>query len=350
MKLNALGQGSRLVKGVVGVVGSSALFSWVAVASHPSEKQSEEKMERGWTEKLPGLHEVPSMSHLATKGALRLFKLWSVKRTLLEASVGNDDFSAEKTSSASVGIFEYDFVVLGNGNAGKSAIQVLRKQCPGASIALVDPLRPHIQENSTKVDYYPFSSIGFHPPTRTVQLADPNTQLQYRHAILVATGSRGAPPPLTLFDDQILDRVLELRPTDVPGNSKRPVLAPETVRRLALMAASQGAKICVLGSGWEAVELAVAASKAGKEAPLLAFGSAGPLCHILPRYLSTAVTKRLRQQGIDIQERSLVRYVAHNVRHGTPRLEVHAAKSFDMLDTQRFLVDLLVGKSCFLES
>jgi hypothetical protein len=119
------------------------------------------------------------------------------------------------------------------------------------------------------------------------------------------------------------------------------------------MAASQGATIGVLGSGWEAVELAVATGVQTRS--MLTFGSAGPLSHVLPRYLSTAVMKRLKQQGIvDVQQRSLVRYVAHHEQHVQqspggkapsilPRLEVHSAKSYDLLDTQRTLVDLLIG-------
>jgi pyruvate/2-oxoglutarate dehydrogenase complex dihydrolipoamide dehydrogenase (E3) component len=237
----------------------------------------------------------------------------------------------------------YDFVVLGCGNAGLSAVKSLRETCPSAKIALVDPLRP-VASATKKLDYWPHLAVGFDPVSRTVQLSDKSHQLLYRHGILVATGCRGAPPPPSLFDEQTLDhRVLEIRPTESLENLKRPVVPPHTVRQLTLMAASQGATIGVMGSGWEAVELAVAAASAGSKSPIMTFGSAGPLCHILPRYLSVAVTKRLQQQGVDVQRRSLVRYVATDHKDES-RLEVHTAMSYDMLDTKRTSVDLLVGK------
>ena len=237
---------------------------------------------------------------------------------------------------------EYDFVVLGSGNAGLSAVRTLRETCPSAQIALVDPLRP-VTSTTKKLDYWPHLAIGFDPVSRTVQVSDRSHQLRYRHGILIATGSRGAPPPLSLFDEQTLDRVLELRPTESLENRRRPVMPPHTVRQLVLMAASQGAMVGIMGSGWEAVELAVAAASAGSKPPMLIFGSAGPLNHILPRYLTVAVTKRLQQNGVDVQHRSLVRYVATD-HQDESRLEVHTAKSYDMLDTKRTSVDLLVGE------
>lgn len=274
-------------------------------------------------------------------------RLWSVPKLSLEASTSalprNKSRQTGDKVTSLVTTIEYDFVVLGHGNAGKSAVATLREQCPRASIALVDPLRSMTSDDA-KVVCYRQPALGFHPPTRTVELADATIRLKYRHAILVATGSRGAPPPMDLFDKEVLNRVLELRPTEALGFGNRPVLPPETIRHLSLMAAKQGAKVCVLGSGWEAIELVSAVAKEGTVPPMLAFGSSGPLCHMLPRYLSTAVTRRLRQQGIDIHERSLVRYVSNHISPVTkfPRIEVHTARSHDFIDTTRNQVDLLV--------
>jgi hypothetical protein len=285
---------------------------------------------------------------VCSSGFSQLSRSWSVPKLSLEGSAFTLSQRTEPkrpadNASPSVTTIEYDFIVLGHGNAGKTAVETLKEQCPRASIALVDPLRSRTRGDA-RVVCYRQPALGFHPPTRTVELADSSIQLKYRHAILVATGSRGAPPPMDLFDKQVLNRVLELRSTEALGFGNRPILSPETIRHLALMAARQGAKVCVLGSGWEAIELASAVAKAGTEPPMLAFGSSGPLSHILPRYLSTAVTKKLRQQGIDIQERSLVRYVSHHVSplNSTPRMEVHTAKAYDFIDTSRNQVDLMV--------
>lgn len=260
-----------------------------------------------------------------------------------EQNVSSSDDDEQSVALESVKTVDYDFIVLGNGNAGLSAIRTLREKCSGAKIALVDPLRP-VTSTTKKLDYWPQAATGFDPTTQTVLLSDVTHQLRYRHGILVATGSRGAPPPPSLLDDETMDRVLELRSTTSPEDDSRPAMSPKTVRQMMLLAASQGATVGVMGSGWEALELAVAAASVGPKAPALTFGSAGPLNHILPRYLSTAVTKRLRQQGVDIQPRSLVRYVSVDHQQGKTGLEVHTAKSYDMLDTKRTTVDLLVGK------
>jgi hypothetical protein len=110
------------------------------------------------------------------------------------------------------------------------------------------------------------------------------------------------------------------------------------------MAASQGAKVAVMGSGWDAVELAVAATMVGNNidqgGAVLTFGGAGPLSLVLPRYLSTSVTKRLQQQGVQVRDRTLVMYVSHKQQDS--KLELHEARSYDVLDTKRHLIDLLV--------
>lgn len=248
---------------------------------------------------------------------------------------------SEKTSEK---IKEYDFIIIGNGNAGKKAVQQLHQLCPRASIAVIDALRYVENVDNSNLHYYPYPATGFNPKTQVVELPEMDIRLKYRHSILLATGSRGAPPPSSLIDTLALSRVLEFRPTEISANLNRPVVPPETVRRLALLAATQEAKVCVLGSGWEALELAAAAVKTGKSSPELFFGSAAPLCHVLPRYLSTAVTKRLRNEGIKVHERTLVRYVSHHDASSPSRLEVHSAKAFDMLDTKRCIVDLLVRK------
>lgn len=213
---------------------------------------------------------------------------------------------------------QYDFVIIGHGNVGESAVNALREMCPKATIAVVDPLRPRSSKRdenyvSSHVDFV----TGFNPSNRTVQmLSHPTTQLQYRYGILVATGSRGAPPPLELFEESSLQRLLELRTTELVGNKKRPALPPHEVRRRVVRAASKGEKVAILGSGWEAVDLACAAAElatkgqTGKGSPstTMVFGNPGPAWHILPQYLSSELRKKMRKQGIEIQDRTIGEY------------------------------------------
>jgi len=153
-----------------------------------------------------------------------------------------------------------------------------------------------------------------------------------------------------------------------------PILPRYAVRQLALMASSQGARICILGSGIESIELAAAAalvdnangqqqngnhhkyatksnetSKKNDDSNsvCLIFGGAAPLDNILPRYLSTALSKRLRTHGIDVEDRSLVRYVSSSSGTGNRSntngaLEIHLVKSFDTLDSKRHKADLMI--------
>jgi hypothetical protein len=299
-------------------------------------------------------------------------------------------------------------------------VRVLQEQCPSAKIAVIDPLRPSAaaaaatknkgkskllssigslhHPNNKFTDYYTETATGFHPHDRTVQLlsataADPSTstststsstlplQLEYKYGIVLATGARGAPPPMELFEESSLSRVLELRTTALVGNNnnnnhnhdhprkpKRPVLPPERVRRAVIETASQGARVGILGSGWEALDLACAAAEVAKQprrshinmpaamTTTLVFGSPGPAWHILPPYLSSELRKKIRKQGINIQDRSIVRYIANVNRNGngngnangdtttTQELELHTAKTYDLLETQRTKMDLLIGK------
>jgi hypothetical protein len=80
----------------------------------------------------------------------------------------------------------------------------------------------------------------------------------------------------------------------------------------------------------------------------LMFGGAAPLGSMLPKYLSVEVSKRLRSHGVDVMDRSLVRYIS-SVEDGSRksmsgRVEVFSAKSYDSMETNRYQADLVIGK------
>lgn len=257
----------------------------------------------------------------------------------------------------------YDFIVIGYGNVGKSAVETLQRQCPTATVALLDPLRrPHQSAlngqptSSSTVDYFQARAIGLSPTEQCLQLDDDDcSTLSYRHAVLVASGARGAPPPSYLLDENARSRIFELRSTTLPcsngasgsGNDgqHRSVLSPEEVRREVLRRAKAGAAVAVLGCGWDALDLAVSAASAdgaNKDRVTLIFGSHGPLSHVLPNYLSAAVSKRLRARRIAVLNRSLVRYFACHDRGSEPMIKVYSAKSSDVLEGKTSLVDCVV--------
>jgi hypothetical protein len=300
----------------------------------------------------------------------------SPRVALTEAALGNVAFGVEEHASAARRKQKdttqalkpkhvYDFIVIGYGNAGRSAVATLQKQCPTASIALLDPLRrpDQVGKHSNQVDYVRARAIGLSPREQTVHV-DGCDDLSYRYAVLVATGARGAPPPSYLMDEKALPSILELRSTVLPSlmdasssddrehvQQQRPILSAEAVRREVLQRANAGASVGVLGCGWDAVDLVVAASTRlhTKQRPVIMFGSHGPLSHILPNYLSAAVSKRLQAKRITVLDRSLIRYISYEDNQkgsGTSlqqqQLQVYTAKSFDFLDGQALKMDLLV--------
>ena len=305
----------------------------------------------------------------------------------------------------------YDFVIVGGGNAGQAALRELQQQCPGATIALIEPLERSSQ--TTRIQEYRTIATAIDPHRRIIELdgedasssssssvphstnrsttsSRPRTSkipstVQYRQAVLIATGARAAPPPTYLIDTTAWPHLWELRSTqhqtlankqrhnpstanpsdplqsDQDAVSKTKPQGPSQVRHAVLQSARHGQRLAILGSGWDAVDLALTAASQpgrppqrqrtrrayyhnnhGKGNPhvSLVFGAAGPMSHVLPPYLSSAVAKRLRVRRIDVQERSMVRYISFDDLQ--QRLELYTAKSYDVLDTNRLPFDKIV--------
>lgn len=272
---------------------------------------------------------------------------------------------------------EVDFVIIGHGTAGKAALKRLCSLDPSASIAIIDPLSQPRHSDNVKLFHYTTSAVKVDHDDQIIYLQN-GTSISYRSSVLLSTGSRGAPPPPSLIENESLDRVLELKSTSTiepklitiaenkpniaPYDKKKslPILPPQMVRNIALLAASQGANISILGSGIDALELTAAVSMAAKTSKLkkplnsssatLIFGNSSPLSVNIPQYLKNPIMKRLNQHGVNVHSRSLVRYISsvhesknqNNGKDAPPRLEVHLTKSYDTLDTQRIRSDLLI--------
>jgi hypothetical protein len=118
------------------------------------------------------------------------------------------------------------------------------------------------------------------------------------------------------------------------------------VKNQVLSGASSGSTIGIVGSGWEALELATRCRQRSNQSGSvhLFFGDSSPLKNVLPTYLGTALSKRLRSQNIRVHDRTLVRYIAltgHRSKGRGP-LELHSVKSFDYLDSSIDQLDWLV--------
>jgi len=280
---------------------------------------------------------------------------------------------------------EADFIIIGYGNAGKAAAKSLEEKCPRARIMIVDPhsipsrvlpdSQDHFGRKNVERSHVIGSVVAFDHSKQTIDVftthASSMKRLRYKHSIVIASGVRGAPPPESLIDERVTERILELRSTQIPALNQYilnqsltdkkaelptrqmfPILPVQSVRQITLMAASQGAKICILGSDLEAVELAIGAAAYQKEKRsmnkvCLLFGGSAPLNGMLPKYLSSAVSKRLRAHGIYVAERSLVRYISSiedGNRKGDGKVEIHMVKSFDTMETKRYQCDFVIGE------
>ena len=302
----------------------------------------------------------------------------------------------ESESETATTVMECDFVIIGHGAAGSAAQERLSQLVPSASILVIDPIiiatNTHSSQtssnnnhtaNTNNVVYINGAANAIHPSQNTLHCITSNSnfnkmlKIRYKHNCLIATGCRGAPPPLSLMDSGVLPRILELRSTSVPHylsspqqqqqqQQQRPVLPPQTLYQITQLAASEGANICILGSGAEALELAITAasistSNYSNSNPskknnnnnnnnintTLLCGTSAPLSHILPRYLSSAVTKRLKQHAIVVEHNSLIRYItcsSSDIDQKHPHsMEVFTAKAYDTMETQRHWADLIVG-------
>jgi len=274
-------------------------------------------------------------------------------------------------------IIQCDFLILGQGSAGRAARMHFEKYIPDAKIVVVDPLlnfaaikRPS-ENKQPNVHSLIGSAIGICPAEKTVKvrgLRGKTISVNYQTSCLIATGVRGACPPESLFESESLSsRVLELRPTVMPTylqphessrarTSTRPAVGPAVVRNVASLAITEGARVCILGSGLEALGFAVHINtklkknidKNKKGEVTLVFGNSGVLNSRLPRYLRSALLKRLKGKGILLDEQSLVRYVSRsddvdtNKTENQSSLEIFTGKTYDSLDTMRHFADILV--------
>lgn len=265
-------------------------------------------------------------------------------KTLLEAarvlpSSQNAPFPSANTAK------EYDFVIVGVGTAGMSALLQLQKECPSAKIAAVDPMKKTTNKGQN-VDFFSDKAARLDPAKHLVYL-DANTSLYYKHAVLLATGSRGAPPPTYLVDERAKERIFEMRPTSwtmgIPSHSA------EDIRKRITERARKGESIGILGSGWEALDLAVLASTSAHKPSRthIFYGSSMPLGRILPSYLGSLISKRLKSKGVHIHDQTMVRYLScpHHVEgsdnDGVP-FDVYTANSNDFMDSKKTSLHWLV--------
>jgi NADH dehydrogenase FAD-containing subunit len=347
-----------------------------------------------------------SATHLNVHQYPSIVATSSTKSSECDHEKKSEGFDVEGNNTVELPIQQsVDFIIVGYGNAGRAAAKELMEKCPRASILVIDQHSlvagppQHAGEPHGAKRGGSGGGGGLLHLTGSVVTLDHSNQavdvitsgappcikrIRYKHSILIASGARGAPLPEYLVDERAAERILEMKSTRNPFVNQYvmhkhrlveerskvtvphlfPVLPAQTVRSITLMAASQGAKVCILGSDLDSVELAVALANRRRDKMTtsaaglgtstgtnnhicLMFGGAAPLGSMLPKYLSVAVAKRLKSHGIHVADRSLVRYISSvedDKRKSQGRVEVFSAKSYDTMETNRYQADLVVGK------
>ena len=130
-----------------------------------------------------------------------------------------------------------DYIIIGYGKAGQSALRTIKELDPTTHIVIIDPSNNYLQQQSsdndhsskskrgilnrnngseihlyTRANYIDHSNklINIHPTNNN----DTTTQsIRYKKSVLIATGSRAAPPPESCVRQDAKDRILELRST-----------------------------------------------------------------------------------------------------------------------------------------
>jgi len=208
----------------------------------------------------------------------------------------------------------YDYIVIGGaGKTGSQAIQELKRH--HAKVAVIDPrCKPRKHHFRGRV-------YGLDPYNQEVSFDD--TTLKYNKAVLIVTGVRGAPIPSYLIQDDARDLVHRTRPWNDDDVAPIPEDSQET--------------FAVMGSGWQALELALSKKRRRRKSHLI-FGASNILPMTLPHYLATAVRKRC-QKHCHIHEQTVVRYISK-----TPdaKVSVHTARANDLMSSSSILADRVI--------
>ncbi|KAL3783184.1 hypothetical protein ACHAW5_008118 [Stephanodiscus triporus] len=243
-------------------------------------------------------------------------------------------------------LLDCDYAIVGHGRAGRSAVRTIQRLDPTAEIVTIDPsaVRPSSDDDDDDDDETGGGEVA--PPNGTAAAASPfGGRTRHLHA-----------RACHIDHSRRLIRVRSV----VGGPTGDDDDAGGALRSDAVVGGVHYRK----SAGFEALELAahcarVSSSSSGRwrnnndddtKKVTLLFGNSGPMSKTLPRYLSSALTKRLRQNGVEVEERAMTRYVAMdrpmssdaNESKSNDRLELYTVKSYDNLDGKRILADLLV--------
>ena len=245
---------------------------------------------------------------------------------------------------------QYPFVIVGNGIAGKAAVeQIILHAKPSnhrdADILVIDPhnatatpTSTAVSSSSKRVTYMKNYVMNMDLAKQQLSLSD-GTLVRY-HACLVATGMGE------------IDMVMGTKVLDQDAIDDVYDASVRTTRDHLVNAVEKGQHVTLVGGdGWESVCTAswladLAAKRGWKGCVSLLTPLSGVLATSTPHYVTNAIGKRLRAKGIEIVAYSQVRYIGgkgtFSVPSGmisAPGLGVYISRVHDSLFTNILYTD-----------
>lgn len=242
----------------------------------------------------------------------------------------------------------YPFVIVGNGIAGKAAVeQIIRQAKPSnyrdSDILVIDPhdtasTPTTVSSSSKRVTYLKNHVINMDLAKQQLSLSD-GTLVRY-HACLVATG-------MGEIDMIMGTKVLDQDAVDYVYDA-----SIRTTQDHLATAVEKGQHVTLVGGdGWESVCTAswladLAAKRGWKGCVSLLTPLSGVLATSTPHYVTNAIGKRLRAKGIEIVAYSQVRYIggkgtfsAPSGMISAPELGVYISRVHDSMFTNILYTD-----------
>lgn len=247
----------------------------------------------------------------------------------------NDDTTRKSKPTALV----KKYVIIGNGVAAKSAKHTLHKLLGSKfdrnSLVIDGGHIKHVNHNNSGTEYLCEQVVSIDTAKKTLSL-DSGKTVQYDQCLL-ATGAC----PVSI-DPRFVDT--ELLPNDVRNSYVFTDFSAERMHDMVRIV-SHGGHVTVIGGGtFNAVAVASYLASEGRRhgyrsCVTLMMPNFGVMSTVLPRYLSIAMTQRLKKAGIELMQHNQLQYIT--TQNYKPYTQPAAKTAKDTLPVMIYSADTL---------
>eukprot|EP01041_Mallomonas_annulata_P007782 gene7782-15921_t len=233
----------------------------------------------------------------------------------------------------------WKYVILGYGVSGQAALNEILQHDKQGSVLVVDP-------NNSQDSVVTGDNVTL-IPSQATHLDVKNRHIKFQNGFtadfekcLISTGRNTTLVKSRYIENAAIPYVYDMRDKDSIG------AVSSFVHR--------GHHVSIIGEDWSATLLSIRlnaeAISAGYQGTVsLLLPSSGPWGGVLPRYLCTALSRRLSARGIEVLPYSQIRYISSPdalpsklTVHTSPNIGLFVAKSYDALQTAAFGTDVVL--------